>query len=521
MKQVSKGPTRYLLKTRRISFRSEDLQIATFCLDYLNFGCFDAKLTDPEILQFYRQGYYSFEDYAVAHWLDHVESSTCQVLPLGATSLDRLKNGLELFFIRHGSESPPAVSVSADQGFQVIRECSFTKRLDHLAHLAHQRHSNEQYLDLETQLQRRRLIYEVVTNTSPFDEASQNSLLPDRCGWFKCPKIWCQFFSDGFQQKERRDKHVSQHERQFRCSFEECLYTQLGFETEKELKRHEKNHSTSQYSEWAFPTLKPKKKLDIFAASRKGDLATIRRLVGEGANLKKTMNGKRLVDLLYLAVRHNHLDVVNYLIKQGGHDPNSFIHSVRNAVRFSGTAIVAKLLDLEPGPSYRMTFALEGLREAAAIGRADVVPLLVAHHVDVDHKFGRTGTALQIARKKGHDEFVQVLLDNGAQYTSPEPIPATTVAPQAVLQAVSHMNPYYDSDFERYMQVNTDDENNFNFFPSDSGDGKETAESHDVPQDVLPSDVNTGDTSETFDLEQFVEWNTNDEFDINPEFLQP
>ena len=403
-----------MLKTSRISFRSEDLQIAAFCLNYLNFGCFDANLTDPEIQQFCRQGYYSFEDYAVAHWLDHVESSTIQLLPPEANSLNCLKNGLELFLMKHGSESPPAVSVSATQGFQSIRECNFTKRLDDLAHLAHQRQSNEQHLDLETQLQRRRLIYEnVVANTNVIGEASQDSLLPDKAGRFKCPKIWCQFFSEGFQQAERRDKHVDQHERPFRCSFEECLYTQLGFGTEKELKRHEKTHPTSQGSEWVFPTLKPKKKLNILSASKKGDLAAIRRLVGEGANVNERKSRKGFVTPLYLAVKHNHPDVVNYLIEQGGHDPGSFVRSLRNAFNFSETAIIATLLDLARDQAMVGT-GYEGLRMAAAIGRADVVPLLVAYRVDINHRFDREGTALDIARQKGHDAFVQALLDDGA-----------------------------------------------------------------------------------------------------------
>ena len=465
------------MKTSRISFKSEDLHIAGFCLDYLNFGCFDANLTDTEIQQFHGEGYYAFEDYAIAHWLAHVETSTSQLLPLHATSLDHLKNGLELFIMKHGFESPPDVSVSAGQGFQSIKECTFIKRLEDLSHLAHQRQSNEQHLDLETQLQRRRLIYEdMITNINPIGEVSQDPVLLDRSGRFKCPRIWCQFFSEGFQQKERRDKHINQHERPFRCSFEDCLYKQLGFGTEKELKRHGKSHPTIQGSEWAFPTLKPKKQLDIFSASKKGDLATLRRLVGEGADINKKTRPNGVVTPLYLAVKHNHSDVVKYLIEQGDHHNLYSISSIIFlAVKNCSSDIIQMLLDMEGGPISKIDTAQKGLEAAAVIGRTDVVPLFLACRININHNY-RSGTALRIAREMGHDAFVQVLLENGAQAllddgtlvsqdnnardetSVPTPTPATPVTPQGISPSELNSTDILKSfNFEQFLQDNADD----------------------------------------------------------------
>ena len=254
--------TRYCYSSISLWRRSAYLLLPIeFCLQYLNFGCFDSGLTDPEICEFLCQGYYHFEDYAVAHWLDHVDSSTSHSPQLEAVSIECLVQRLESFFMKHGPESPPDLQIYTNDMFQSIRQWEFTRRLGGLAQLARERKSNEDHLDLETELQRRRLIYEsTVTNLDPH---GQN-------GRFKCPKRYCEFFYDGFPNREHRDKHVNQHERPFRCTFEECLHAELGYETQKDLKRHEKtSYLIDESSEWAFPTYK-RKDMFVFSASTKG-----------------------------------------------------------------------------------------------------------------------------------------------------------------------------------------------------------------------------------------------------------
>ena len=406
--------------------RSEELYIAEFCLRYLNFGCFDADLIDSEIQEFYRQGYYLFEDYAIAHWLDHVDSSTSQPAPWEATSLESLVQEIQSFFAKHGSDSAPDLAVISDEKFQCIRQCDFARRLDSLAQIALERRSNEGHLDLETQLQRRRLVYEdLVSKTDLHSAQLHDASLPNGSGWFKCPKTWCEFFFDGFRDTDRRSKHVSQHERPFRCSFEECLYAQLGYETEKALRAHErKSHPNGLQSEWAFPRKRSKIKLDIFSASKKGDLATIERLVEEGADLKQTLKQKgRTHDVLSLAVRHNHPHVVSYLIGQGCFRRDEIILS--DAVAHSSIAIVQMLIEMEASPEQRLSCAQCILENAAMLGRKDVIPLVLTYGVDINpilapHKLSNWA----------HSSFLRALLANGATDERPElehftPTPAT------------------------------------------------------------------------------------------------
>ena len=492
-------------------------------MSYLNFGCFDAELTDSEIRDFLRQGYYSFEDYAIAHWLDHVDSCTSQQLPVDADTLQRLAQTIESFFMKHGLSTPPDTPVSTDRRFHSIKQRDSTKRLDSLARLARQRKSNEDLLDLETQLQRRRLIYEgLVTNTDPKNDMVHTLSLSHGFGWFKCPRTWCEFFFDGFQHKERRDAHANQHERPFRCSFEDCLYAELGFETEKHAKRHEKtSHSNGDGSERAFPTQKPKKKSDIFSACKRGDLDTIKRLVREGADINQSSRPNGSITALSLAVKNNHSEVVNYLIGQGpkqlpdlfssalngastdivqmllemeaeperkkirarldmffasrkgdlatverlvreGADINQSLsllgsRAVRTSINAlslavennhsqvvkylirqgskqvfnqlqsaielrASTDIVQMVLEMEADPERKKILAQEKLSDAAAIGREDIVPLLLTYGIDINSKTKRyKETALQTARRFKSYSCVQVLLDHGALDETPEP----------------------------------------------------------------------------------------------------
>ena len=371
-----------------------------------------------------------FEDYAIAHWLDHVDSSTSRLLPSEATSFGHLAQKLELFLGKHWSDSPPDPLVPLEPKFQSIRQWDFTKKLDTLAQLAHQRKSNEMFLDLEEQAQRRRFIYEdILTNSDPHNEALRERLLLNASGWFKCPKRHCDSFFEGFANKEDRDKHIDQHERPFRCSFEECLYAKLGYGREKDLKRHEKkSHSTGEGSEGTFPTYKPKKQLDMFSASREGDLATVQRLVEEGVDLNLTTTPNTSTTALSLAVKNDHADVVKYLIAKECRDYGDL--NITTAIRHANTSIMQMLLEMEH-PKRRIERAQYALREAVFCNWVDAIPLLLSYGIDINHKYIQGITPLQYARMQEHHAFVQALLEHGALDDSPPPTPtpATPVTP--------------------------------------------------------------------------------------------
>ena len=416
------------------------MHIAEFCLDYLIFRCFDADLTKSEIRAFLQERYYSFEDYAIRHWLDHLETSTSHPLLIETSSLQPLGQKIESFFKKHGSGSPPDSSIADVQNFQHISQWPFTQRLSTLAQLAREHKSNKRYLDLETQLQRRRRIYEEIITDPNSDELLLESLRLNGSGCYKCPKIWCEYFSDGFQHVQGLHKHLGQHERPFRCSFEDCFYQELGFDSEKGLKQHEKtSHPTDQSSEWAFPTKKPKKPLDIFSACAKGDLTTVERLVGEGVDINKTTRPNGSINALHLAVKHNHPQIVSYLIRQGCKDPGTYLFYTAFRSNSTSITIIRMLLEMEADPGAKKSRAQDLFHTAAKLGREEAIPLLLTYGVDINKRTGNYpphSTALDLAKANAHDSTVQILLENGARdereeaEQPPTPTPPTPVTPK-------------------------------------------------------------------------------------------
>ena len=358
---------------------------------------------------------------------------------------------IDSFLIGHGSDLPPDLTIVDSQKFQSIRQWKFVQTLDALAQLASEKKCNKSYLDVETQLQRRRLIYEDISaDTNPLNEMHRRSLLLNGSGCYKCPKVWCGYFADGFQRREDRDKHVVQHERPFRCSVDECLHAELGFDSVKGLKRHERtSHPNGQDSEWVFPTKKPKTPLDIFSASVKGDLETVKRLVEGGVDINRTTKPNGSITAISLAVKHCRPQIVGYLIGQGCKTPGSKL--LDSAIVSSPTNIVQMLLEMEVDSSIKKKRAQDAFFMAVSRGREEVVHLLLTYDIDINERDGndRSRTALDRARMRGHDHIAQILLDNGAQDEREE----AEQIPAPILE---------NFDFDQFLEPDGE----FNFDPS-------------------------------------------------------
>ena len=72
---------------------------------------------------------------------------------------------------------------------------------------------------------------------------------------FKCPIISCTRFYQGFATRQQRDKHLRQHERAHKCTYEGCDYRELGFPTEVELRKHVELCHNALPEEPAFPNV--------------------------------------------------------------------------------------------------------------------------------------------------------------------------------------------------------------------------------------------------------------------------
>jgi hypothetical protein len=239
----------------RVNIRATDLEIATTCLQYLCFRCFNGHLTDEEIVSYAWQGYYSFQDFATAYWLEYLWECFDSETRSDLEALKRLSLLIDNFMNFHswgqGVREITNTASTASESEQMDRTISHIKDLQKVwkAHTTTENTSAEQDLSyFREQLNRRRSIFEkIIVELSSNDpkRIELSTFYGDPGGWFKCPRIQCFAFHEGFASPAMKEAHGKKHQRAFRCPLEACHYSVIGFSSAGELKRHRsKNHAT-------------------------------------------------------------------------------------------------------------------------------------------------------------------------------------------------------------------------------------------------------------------------------------
>jgi hypothetical protein len=246
---------RYITKiTQDIHEPSIECELATLCLYYLPFPCFD--IDDPqdekELRQLALEGQFAFQDYAVAKWFHHVNAwasngvaflneATDQKVPL-----DGLFRAMDEFMDRYSE---------VDWEGGLVDDCKASCSVfehhdlhDHLVQLTSHIYTFQQkgfearhkvsIESLAKALERNRKILEGFPKSkpSPSEQAAYNRFY-DEEKRFKCTKITCRFFSEGFKEERARKRHVNNHDRPFQCEVLDCLGVE-GFANQKDLEKH-------------------------------------------------------------------------------------------------------------------------------------------------------------------------------------------------------------------------------------------------------------------------------------------
>ena len=405
----------YLIHKNHICISSQEANIASFCLRYLTFECFNRNLVEKEIKDFLLKGYYAFQDYAVAHWIDHLAATISGALQRSASDSYNLSECVRAFLEQHTAR--PAARVE---------DVDLVKTIKAWADLARDRKSTEKHLDLEHGIRRIRQVLEGFVGHLSLDDHRRDSLAWFYgSDWFKCPKPWCDWFHEGFDQKATRDRHVRQHERPFCCTFGGCPAATWGYQSESELKRHlYDSHLTADDGGWKFPLPKEKNDMDICQAAAKGDLETVRKLVEGGTDLNKTSRTKVGLTALHLAVRNMDFDMAHFLLAEGADvnfrgPPGTRQETPLLLAVSLGSEIMARLLieggaDLESKDRNERT----PLSWAVEKGHEALVELLVEKRADPESKDVNGRTPLSWAAGKGHEALVELLLEMGLDLDS-------------------------------------------------------------------------------------------------------
>lgn len=237
-----------------------ECDIAFLCLSYLCHTCFHSSHLDKDRLFFAKSGYYSFQDYAMSKWATHTKTliETCVSLfddPLnGPHYRDMAAKTLGRF--RHlyqaGLVAVDAAQAELAQDNTVMSNCQEFQRHDFYEHLdqiwkhvaRHQKQGMKErnqvsIKELGKALEKSRTAIEA---TAPKLEESGESAkkFVDFYGsnYYKCTRVTCDYFYEGFGSKKALDHHSNRHERPYTCSYQGCFVAQFGFSSNKDRDKH-------------------------------------------------------------------------------------------------------------------------------------------------------------------------------------------------------------------------------------------------------------------------------------------
>ncbi|KIV79744.1 hypothetical protein PV11_07289 [Exophiala sideris] len=241
----------YLVRAAFVDARSTECYLASLCSSYLTFECFDEDLDQNKRRDFLLQGYFAFQDYAVAHWSDHMSRiitngprESQQDLVDAAQLESSVVNFAAHYHLNHEEQN---TAVGDAKSCSQWKESSVFDDICHIFHhVERQKGRGLNGLDeispksLDHAVNSSRAVLEAHARSIDIDITLVKDLIMKYGNnWFKCPKATCYYFHEGFGDLRSRDYHVSRHEQPFRCKFSDCESGyKLGFRTQKELIKH-------------------------------------------------------------------------------------------------------------------------------------------------------------------------------------------------------------------------------------------------------------------------------------------
>ena len=265
----------FITQQSEINLSAAECDLTFRCLRYLTLDFFRRDISDQKLQEHIFRGDLGFQDYAVSQWYMHMQTFV---------------EAKEAFLEGHTMSVPTAERSSTDQATLVFRElhnfvkfyetslsvqgmtvpaglaagCAFfqsypfygllTSIWNHIcmSQRGDFQARNKVSLDLlEETLQRNRCQMERFGSDHRLDFSAVYDEYP-----FRCPKVLCFYFHEGFKSGSFRDNHVNHHDLPFHCSVENCSSHMSGFRSNNELRKHmERYHPEDSDLEESFEVL--------------------------------------------------------------------------------------------------------------------------------------------------------------------------------------------------------------------------------------------------------------------------
>ncbi|KAF2024888.1 C2H2 domain-containing protein [Setomelanomma holmii] len=240
--------------TEDIHEPSIECELATLCLQYLTFECFETEGHDEqELCRYMLEGHFAFQDYAVAKWFHHVNAFVSsgkdffRKATLHNSLLDDLAEALDEFMARYMEPDWEAGLVqSCKNTCEEFQPYALYENL--LLLTSHIYTFQQKGFDARHEISIKSLATALERNRKLLEEDPANLAKPqldkynkfyDTKKRFKCTKITCRYFSQGFTDKKAKKRHVDIHNRPYYCEVTNCIGEE-GFANEKDLKNHKR-----------------------------------------------------------------------------------------------------------------------------------------------------------------------------------------------------------------------------------------------------------------------------------------
>jgi hypothetical protein len=245
--------------TAEIHWPSVECELAAICLQYLTFPCFrdNSDADKEELREWALTGALGFQDYAIAKWFHHVLA----FIAAGADLIKRrdkdalsnsrnntndllreLTDALDDFSNTYGDEwGETTTEHCKDKCKAFVNE----ELYDHLLPIAQhiytfqldKHRQNVSIKGLAVALERNRALLEELPSKLDSSALAIYRQFYDDERRYKCNRITCIYFSEGFRDAKSRRHHLNMHDRPFRCEFLGCPGAEMGFWGNKELEK--------------------------------------------------------------------------------------------------------------------------------------------------------------------------------------------------------------------------------------------------------------------------------------------
>jgi hypothetical protein len=242
---------RFLVSSKVIHEAREHLKLSHLCLDQFGFSSFDDKLEKDDLASHILSGVFAFFEYSIVNWIPHLlaslELDRRGALPkLSENDLAESAETLSIYLEIHGMTPKKKSRASRNMisAIKCLPQLDDAQRTMLLRMMASANSLVSSDLQSATMFEASKL-YSILRKVRlaiedlAVDPSAQASIaLFHGTHVFKCPRLYCKWFYEGFDTAAKRSEHVAKHERSYFCSYIGCAHATLGCKTASELEIH-------------------------------------------------------------------------------------------------------------------------------------------------------------------------------------------------------------------------------------------------------------------------------------------